>query len=997
MLAKVFRFGAIALLALVVIGGIVHVQLGGDFDDAVRLVWPDYQTDSADDADTAEGAGGITLADAIKQGRIGTTDPRNPNAPGPVPRPGNGQPRLPASPNAAAMFEAMMRDPSRIGDVEDFLRSRLQVIEKAVGPDNPEFLQLTISLATLLVRQERYSEAEPLMKRAVEITEKAYGAKHFMFARSLTELGQVLQFQARLDEAEPLHRRALAVIEVSLGRDHPEVGRVLHNLATVLVNQARYDEALEHYQRALTLAKKHFGPRGRNVATVLLSMAPVYSTQGRHGEAAKVAEESLSILEEAVGKKHPAVNRALVTLAAVYQADNRLDDAAKLFKRSLALIEETFGRDHPSLSFSLAMLAANAGARKDWRQAVTYMRRGTRILSRRPRAPRGAGARTANARDGITNPHQRLTYRGLVGLGYRLADAEPQRRDALAAEMFEAAQRAFASEAAASLAQMAARQATGSGALADLVRERQDLTVEWQKRDSRRTAAVAQPADRRDASAEQANATRLAAIDTRIGEIDQRLRQDFPDYTALANPQPVALETAQRHLGENEALVMILDPDKAHDDRAATFIWVVTRTAVRWVRSALDARTLRDHVDALRCGLDYDGAWKGTRCFDLLGVVYSGDDAAAGKPLPFSLARSHALYAGLFGAVEDLIAGKDLVIVTSGALTQLPFQVLVTTKPAKDELSAAAFTEATWLAKQHALTVLPSVASLQALRAHTRPSAARRPFIGFGNPLLTGPDDSDRSAWDKQSCAGLGPITTASARAGRAARLAPATAFRGDLADIDAVRRQYPLPETADELCAVARASGVARPDDAVMLGARAGEATLKQLAADGVLADTRVLHFATHGLVAGETRSLTGSRAEPALMMTPPATATSADDGLLTASEVAALKLDAEWVILSACNTAAGNATDAAALSGLARAFFYAGARALLVSHWYVDSQATVALITKAFAALAKDPKIGRARALQQAMLSLQGSAKTRFWHPAYWAPFVVVGEGAG
>jgi CHAT domain-containing protein len=109
---------------------------------------------------------------------------------------------------------------------------------------------------------------------------------------------------------------------------------------------------------------------------------------------------------------------------------------------------------------------------------------------------------------------------------------------------------------------------------------------------------------------------------------------------------------------------------------------------------------------------------------------------------------------------------------------------------------------------------------------------------------------------------------------------------------------------------------------------------------------------------------------------------------------EIAALKLDADWVILSACNTAAGGADGAEALSGLARAFFYAGARALLVSHWSVDSAATVALITKAFSELKADRGIGRAEALRRAMLGLIDSNEPLA--PAYWAPFVVVGEGA-
>jgi len=130
-------------------------------------------------------------------------------------------------------------------------------------------------------------------------------------------------------------------------------------------------------------------------------------------------------------------------------------------------------------------------------------------------------------------------------------------------------------------------------------------------------------------------------------------------------------------------------------------------------------------------------------------------------------------------------------------------------------------------------------------------------------------------------------------------------------------------------------------------------------------------------------------------LILTPPASATDDDDGYLSASEVAGLKLDADLVILSACNTAAGGADSAEAMSGLARAFFYAQARALLVSHWAVDSSATVKLITNAVTTT-NDPKVGRAEALRRAMLALIDKGTLQEAHPSLWAPFVVVGEGA-
>ena len=226
-----------------------------------------------------------------------------------------------------------------------------------------------------------------------------------------------------------------------------------------------------------------------------------------------------------------------------------------------------------------------------------------------------------------------------------------------------------------------------------------------------------------------------------------------------------------------------------------------------------------------------------------------------------------------------------------------------------------------------------------------------------------------------------------------------ASLFRGGVADVAALRRQAPLPETADELCAVARGLGAAESE--VYLGSRATEAEIKRISADGTLAKARVVHFATHGLLASETQSLDKDLSEPALLLTPPDAATEEDDGLLTASEVTQLKLDADWVVLSACNTAAaGEKGDAEALSGLARAFFYAGARALLVSHWYVDSRAAVELTTGAFAELKRDPAIGRAEALRRSILAaMNDKGRPQTWtaaaHPAVWAPFVIVGEG--
>lgn len=217
------------------------------------------------------------------------------------------------------------------------------------------------------------------------------------------------------------------------------------------------------------------------------------------------------------------------------------------------------------------------------------------------------------------------------------------------------------------------------------------------------------------------------------------------------------------------------------------------------------------------------------------------------------------------------------------------------------------------------------------------------------------------------------------------------TRSSGGIADVADLRRWPPLPETADELCDVARDLGV-DPKTHVYLGSKATETKIKQLSADGSLAKYKIVHFATHGAVAGEV----SRTSEPGLLLTPPDKASDIDDGYLSASEITGLKLNADWVILSACNTAAGDAKGAEALSGLARAFFYAGGRSLLVSHWQVASQTTVKLITNAVVELKRSPQIGRAEALRRSMLAMITRGTDYEAHPSFWAPFVLVGEGA-
>jgi CHAT domain-containing protein/Tfp pilus assembly protein PilF len=871
-------------------------------------------------------------------------------------------------------------DQGRYGEAEALYRRTLEARERLVGRDHPDTLGNIGSLATALYGQGRYPEAEPLFRRAVEALERTLGHEHPSTLVSIKNLASVYDEQGRFGEAEPLFKRTLDARERILGRNHPDTLDSVNGLASLYYKQKRYGEAEPLYRQALEVRERVLGRDHPDTLMSAGNLGSLYSAQRRYGEAEALLRRVLDARARLLGDEHPATLTSVSNLALLYYEQDRYGEAEPLYRRAIEAKGRVIGRDHPDTLISINNLAALYFLQRNWPKAAQLWREGTAAIA--ARTERGAllTGQMVGAKAKSEVERRGWQFSVLVKTLFRLTPDGHAPDESLARETFQIAQWALGSQAAQSVAQMAARGAQSDTALATLVRERQDSLAEWQRLDVLRSAALGLDAAKRDAKLEAGNAARLKAIDTRVAQIDKRLAADFPDYFALASPQPLSVEEAQAQLHPDEALVLFLDTKEWTPAPEETFVWVLTKTQMRWVRSELGTTTLTREVQALRCGLDAT-AWDGkSRCPDLTG------ERRPGKQLPFDLNRAHGLYRALFGQVEDVIKGKHLLLVLSGSLTQLPISALVTAPPASRDNRAAA-----WLARDHAITVLPAVSSLKALRRIAHPSKATKPLIGFANPLLegaAGDGSTAKLAREKQRC-------EKSARQGLATlfRLPGAISqieTRGGLADVASIRALPPLPETADELCAVA--SDIGADLDEMRLGARATEREIKKLSKDGRLAQYRIVHFATHGAMAGE---LSGS-SEPGLVLTPPKTASDDDDGYLSASEITALKLDADWVILSACNTAAGSGDTAETLSGLARAFIYAQARALLVSHWAVDSNATMKLITSAIREVARNKSIGRAEAVRLAMLGMIDNGETAEAHPAMWAPFVVVGEGS-
>jgi CHAT domain-containing protein len=889
----------------------------------------------------------------------------------------------------------------RYSEAETLYRRTLATKERAGGPMQKEVADiLFLHLGPLYSSQGRHAEEEAAYKRALAIQEKIQGSDPLSRITTVGIVGMltgVYEHLGRNEDAEAFAKRYVASVE-----REPTLGDLafgLSELAKIHNVRGRHAEAEVLYKRALAAEERNKTSGDRLfLGHYLNSLSDLYYRQRRYAEAEQLAKRAVPLVAH-VGET--SWNAPSLTLARVQQAQGRHAEAEITYRRVLANFERQYGGESSAVAPVLADLAGLKQVEGNLPEAYELAKRATAALVRQVRTRSQTLTMAPGGQLRPTRLFHQPTFAAHLRAAAELASRSPDRAQALAAEGFEIAQWAQHSHAAAALSQMAARFAKGEGELARLVRERQDLVGRYRILDRKLTAALAKPAPERHRPQEETWRKDMGEVEKRISAIDTMLSQKFPDYAALASPEPLSVRDTQALLRPGEALYqLVLDDDRS-------FAWVVTRDAVRWQAVAHGRKALADHVEALRCGLDAT-VWEASRsaksvtaatsarastpherCRQLLGA--EANDPAA---LPFDLVRAHALYAALFSPFEDIIKDKHLLIVPAGALTPLPLQVLVTAAPSASLAGDQQYVKAAWLASRQPLTVLPSAASLKSLRGSARKSMAQSPYAGFGNPLLSGPSGTDRSAWSRQACAAaLLPAAGQQVAAVPGARSNVQDFFRGGRVDVALIRRQQPLPETADELCAVAAALGAS--PDVVFLGSRATEGTLKSLNTKGLLKSWRVLHFATHGLVAGETQQIAANQAEPALMLTPPDTPSEEDDGLLTASEIAQLELDADWVLLSACNTASGDgAPEAEALSGLTRAFLYAGSRALVVSHWPVNSEAAVRLVTGTFAELKRSASIGRAEALRRAMLAQIKEGGYR-GHPSYWAPFVIVGEG--
>jgi CHAT domain-containing protein len=331
-------------------------------------------------------------------------------------------------------------------------------------------------------------------------------------------------------------------------------------------------------------------------------------------------------------------------------------------------------------------------------------------------------------------------------------------------------------------------------------------------------------------------------------------------------------------------------------------------------------------------------------------------DASTDALQPFDTAAASELYGALFGPSGSAIGqASALTVAPGGTLLSIPFGLLLTGPG-----DPAHLVDAPFLIRRLVVAHVPAPANFVSLRHNAGNSRATQPWFGFGD---------------------FRPVTKAQAQAS----FPPATCH--DSAALFANLQL--LPGARAELAQAAGQLGAGPAQE--LLGPSFTAAAVQKAS----LHDYRLLHFATHAILQTDL----ACQAEPALVTSAPPGATDAEGALLTASQIAGMKLDADGVLLSACNTGgAGGSAPGESLSGLARSFFYAGARSMLVTHWDVNDKVTAVLVSATLANMRADPSIGIAAALANAQRRLLERAKANLpnlAHPFFWAPLALIGEG--
>ena len=769
-------------------------------------------------------------------------------------------------------------------------------------------------------------------------------------------LANVLLRQRKLMDAEYYARKSITLSLSNFGSNSIEVARGLRTLAVIVNEQGRYAEAVLLSRVALNTVKAA-GATGANTTLALAqkSLGSSLVADGKYAEANQVFDEMAAAI-----KTDPEIAKSFqfgdLDWVLAMLKTGKASQANEMVGGMLKRLEQSTDKNSPRLAMVRAFDAASLQAENKWAEADVAYKASMPILIDQARND------TENDTNSIKQ-QQRMTFllESYLASLANTAKNDPNQASEAAAQAFQVADIARGSGVQRALTASAARASIKDPQLATLARQEQDLQRRINTLSELLTGLRSASPDQQLPGIQEKIRSDIETFKAQRESLKKEIEKKFPDYAELVEPKPASIERTQRLLKPDEVLVSWYFADNVG------YVWAISKQgAPKFAQLNIGRKQIANQVTQLRKALD-----PGVSTIDEIP--------------PFDVALAYKLYQQILAPVEDGFKGKKVMLVVPHAeLGQLPISLLVTqvtAQPSKGgSVAFAGYKSVPWLTREIAVAQVPSVTALTALRSLPEGNPNRKNFIGFGDPYFSSAQEksAQKSSGAQLATRGI-PLKL---------RSAPKTAGVSS-AELALLPR---LPDTSLEIEEIGKVVG-AQPGDIFLHK----QASVKQVTSMD-LSDRKVIMFSTHGLVPGELNGLT----QPALAMSSPEVTGDQDDGLLTMDKVIALKLDADWVVLSACNTAAGEGSGSEAVSGLGRAFFFAGAKALLVSNWPVDSVASRAMMTDLFKNQQKAQGTSKAELLRQSMLNQidQGGMKEganmkySYAHPLFWAPFVVVGD---
>ncbi|MDB5805826.1 MAG: uncharacterized protein JWN73_3148 [Betaproteobacteria bacterium] len=919
---------------------------------------------------------------------------------------------------------------------ELLLRRALAIKEKKQGKDNPDTAVTLANLARVLDRQGKsgqlaqvgaagvtgvtqpaaagaaagsaaaqqlaaqaqsaagqgdFSQAEALHRRALAVHEKELGPEHPTTLATLTNLGNVMLLQGKFKQAEQVFRRVLAAREKVLGPEHPDTAVSLNNVANALFEQFKQDEGAAPasrrlrsataqqpeaevlYRRALAIQEKQLGPNHPALAATLNNLGVLLAGRGLYPDAEAMHKRAIAIAEKSLGLSHPDTAAMLTALAITYDRQGKNGDAEALYARAVAIARDA--KLPRNLLVNASSMGYSLARRGRLRDALPYYREAVDALEAMYTQTRGLSEESRQAFLG----QFAYVYRELVRILVTLHASEPAAgydREALAV-VSRSQSRVFSEM----LKQADVARFSATPVFMQIKQKRESL----QERVGALRFAYLSVAESQAGAAGQRTeiGRQIQQVETELKQTEDQLWRDYPRYMELASPRPVTADDLQKRLlKDGEALVTYaLLPSEA-------VIFAVTRDKFRMVSVKVPREEFGRRVARIRRPMEQ---------------VAQGEPLTVLRQVDPEVLQS--LYRDLLAPVADTIKGaRQVLVAADGPLYTLPFELMLMRygEPERskfEELRRASdgsaghpflgeYASLPYVGRESRFVYLPSLAALMSQRSNPRPPARYgQQLVAFADAMFGG--EAGDAGYNASTRALLG-VLAASGPNG-----AP---------------RIPRLPETALE---AREAAAVLGAPAQIFLRRDAQEKRIKT----GALKDARYVLFATHGFLGADflqnvdltldadgnvTRSAAnkGALAQPALALTLTGDL-QGEDGLLSMKEVIEdVELNAELVVLSACNTAGETAatSNGEGFAGLTRAFMYAGAQKLMVSHWSVESASTQALVSGTF----REVKAGKApvEALAAAEQSLSATSETADGrsfsraHPFFWAPFVMVGD---